>query len=112
MSDDQSVIHKQVFDLGAEPGDLVQTFEVPRTAALVAVDWDTRSLFGIALWYRFRKSHDKYTGPEYTTTWRVLVRGTGHPFMADARHLATVVRDGFAWHLLDADGGHIQWATR
>lgn len=109
---DQSVIHKQVFRLDAEPGGLVQSFEVPRTAELVAIDWDTRSHFGIALWYRFRKARDAYTGPEYTTTWRVMVRGTGDPFMAEARHLATVVRDGFAWHLFDADGRYIRWATR
>lgn len=109
---DRSVIHKQVYRLDAEPGDLVQIFEVPRTAELVAIDWDTRERFGIALWYRFRKAHDAYTGAEYTTDWRVMVRGTGDPFMAAARHLATVVRDGFAWHLLDADGQHIRWATR
>lgn len=112
MSTDKAVIHKQVFDLGAQPGDLVQTFEVPRSAELVAIDWDTRSPFGIALWYRLRVALPAYTGPTYTTTWRVMVRGTGHPFAAEARFLGTVVRDGFAWHLLDADGDHIRWAAR
>jgi hypothetical protein len=112
MMDDRSVIHKVVYRLDAEPGDLVQTFEVPRTAQLVSIDWDTRGQFGIALWYRFTQAHDAYTGPEFTTTWRLMVRGTGHSFMAEARHLATVVRDGFAWHLLDADGDHIRWARR
>jgi hypothetical protein len=108
---EMAVIHKLVFRLDAEPGDLVQTFEVPRSSELVAVDWDTRSPLGIALWYR-RRAHDGYTGPEYTTTWRVMVRGTGDCFMAEARFLATAVRDGFAWHLFDADGDHIPWTSR
>lgn len=103
---DKAVIYKQVFRLDAEPGGLVQTFEVPDTAELVAIDWDTRERFGIGLWYRVDTAR-----PSHLTTWRVMVRGTGDLFMAEARHLATVVRDGFAWHLFDADGDHIQRAA-
>lgn len=109
---DQAVIHKLIYRLDAPPINLVQSFDVPATAQLVSIGWDTREEFGIALWYRFNKPHANYSGLIYTTTWNVVVRGTGDPFAADARHLATVVRDGFAWHLLDADGDQIRWAAR
>lgn len=113
MTDDRSAIHKQVFRLAeAADGRLVQLFEVPRTAELVAIDWDTRETNGIALWYLVHLPHEAYTGPEYTTTWRVMVCGTGDVFLHSIRHLATLVRDGFAWHLFDADGDNIRRAKR
>lgn len=107
---EQAVIHKVVFDLSLvstfrELGEVadVQTFEMPIEAALVAIDWDTRNQHGIALWYR------RLVGSvDAATTWRVMVRGTGHEFPAAAGHLGTVVRDGFAWHVLDFKG-NVRW---
>jgi len=102
---EQNVIHKVVFDLGVTDNpDLVQSFHVPSDAVLVAVDWDTRNSLGIALWYV------RHTVTSWTEAppWRVMVRGTGDPFPTTAGYLATVVRGGFAWHLLDADGDRIR----
>lgn len=109
---DQSVIHKVVYRLDAPVTGLVQTFEVPHAAELVSIGWDTRGQFGIAVWYRLRLAAFLNAGGDDMTTWRLMVRGTGDPFMSEARHLATVVRDGFAWHVFDADGYHIRWAAR
>lgn len=96
---DQSVIHKQVFSLQTVGvlGTSLE-FEVPLTAELVAIDWDTRDPTGIAFWYKFPYPEDR------TTIWKLMIRGTGEPFPTDSKHLGTVVRDGFAWHIFDEEG--------
>lgn len=107
------VVHKIVYRLDVAPATgLEQTFAVPPDAELVAVGWDTRLAAGVALWYRTAGQPDGAPGvhgPE--VRWRLIVRGTGHEFPAGARHLGTVVRESFAWHLFDADGDRVRRAA-
>lgn len=104
---DMAVIHKVLYRMDLPPGtDLVQPLEVPADAELVAVGWDTRLVLAVALWYRWSPP-----GDGRRVTWHVTVAGTGHEFPADGRHLGTVVRDGFAWHLLDVGGAHVRRAA-
>lgn len=111
----RSVIHKQVIDLesiilhNALTGEDALSFEVPKDAELVDVQWDTRARHGIGFWYKTAEPDANAAGQE-VKFWRFLVVGTGHSFPTCMTHQATVVRDGYAWHILDADGGHISWA--
>lgn len=105
----QAVIHKQVVRITSAMFMERQTFEVPIDAEMVEIDWDTRELHGVAFWYKIAEPVKDAPGRE-VKFWSFYIRGTGHPFPEHARHLATVVRDGFAWHLLDADGSNINWA--
>jgi len=114
-----AVIYKQVYLL--DPEKIDQTFEVPLDARLIAIDWDTRVYLGIAFWYTFRVPEDtkKPTKPygemvavPMSLTWRITIRGTGASYPYGMTHLGTVVRDHYAWHLLDMDGNNIRWANR
>lgn len=109
MAEKMSVIHKQVISMATVMIIDVQAFEVPIDAEMCEIGWDTRDHHGIAFWYKTAAPDDIVPGQE-VKFWRFIVRGTGHPYPVNARHLATVVRDGFAWHVLDADGGNINWA--
>src|SRR3954468_3432571 len=104
-----AVIHKQVISMASSIIVDAQTFEVPHDAEMVEINWDTRDLHGIAFWYRIIQEGDDPQGHK-VKYWRFLIRGTGHLFPEECTHLATVVRDGFAWHVLDPDGDNIDWA--
>jgi hypothetical protein len=109
MAEKMSVIHKQVIRMSSVMVIDEQIFEVPIDAEMVEIDWDTRDLHGIAFWYTIELPDENAPGQE-VKYWKFMVRGTGHPYPAKATHLATVTRDSFAWHVLDADGKNINWA--
>jgi hypothetical protein len=111
MASGMAVIHKQVVKLTTAMFLERQTFEVPIDAEMVEIDWDTREFDGIAFWYKIEMPENLDELSERPVKqWSFYIRGTGHAFPEEATHLATVVRDGFAWHLLDADGSNISWA--
>lgn len=110
-----AVIHKQIIDLETVrllsplTGEEVLTFEVPIDAEMVDIQWDTKNPTGIAFWYKLFVPVEG-ARPRDTKNWKFLVAGTGHAFPECCTHLASVVRDGYAWHILDYDGGNITWA--
>lgn len=108
MADNMAVIHKQVISLSSAMFMDRQMFEVPVDAEMCEIAWDTRDLHGVAFWYKTAKPGDDASGQE-VKFWTFIIRGTGHPYPKEATHLATVVRDGFAWHILDADGKNVNW---
>lgn len=108
MAESKSVIRKQIIKLTAPALLEEQTFEVPIDAEMVEIGWDSEQLDGIAFWYMVSDSEAPFgRGVQF---WSFYVRSTGHSFPQKCTHLATVTRDGFEWHVLDADGGHIPWA--
>lgn len=108
MAEKMAVIHKQVLKLTTSMVLDRQTFEVPVDAEMVDIGWDTRELDGIAFWYKTHMPDPNSPGEE-VKYWKFFIRGTGFAYPADCTHLATVARDGFAWHVLDADGNNIEW---
>lgn len=109
MAEKQSVIHKQVISLSTAMFLNEQIFQVPIDAEMCELAWDTRDEHGIAFWYVTEKTADDIPGQE-VKFWTFLIRGTGQAYPSKATHLATVVKDGYAWHVLDADGKNINWA--
>lgn len=105
-----SVIHKHVIDLNTVMFLPQISFEVPQDAEMVDIQWDTRNPEGVGLWFRTHLVPGEYSGPIPTKMWKFIVRGTGQPFPEEARHMATVVRNGYAWHILDAEGQNVEWA--
>lgn len=102
-------IHKQVLKLTTARILDVQTFEVPIDAEMVEINWDPRQLDGIAFWYKIAVP-DEGAIDRSIKLWSFYIRRSGDVFPRGCYHLATVVRDGFAWHVLDADGDNIEWA--
>lgn len=105
---DMAVIYKQVIKLTTSMVLEHQTFVVPEDAEMVEIAWDTREFDGIAFWYKTAMP-DKNAPEPNTKYWSFFIRGTGFAYPDHCTHLATVVRDGFAWHVLDADGNNINW---
>jgi hypothetical protein len=109
------VIHKQVIVLNKDDKEKVtlqHSFEVPDDAELVDIQWDPRDPLGIAFWYtRYAEGEGpvniRKPDPQ---VWRFLLVGTGDEFPDKCTHLGTVIRDGYAVHILDYDGNNIPWA--
>jgi hypothetical protein len=104
-----STIHKQVLTLTSARILGVQTFEVPLDAEMVDIQWDPRRLDCVAFWYKISVP-DEGAAERPVKLWSFYIRRSGDVFPEGCYHLATVVRDGFAWHVLDADGNNIEWA--
>ena len=111
MPENAAVIHKQILRMTNAQILEVQTFEVPADAEMVDINWDTRQLDGIAFWYKISVDEDLEPRYQKTKAWSFYIRRTGNPFPEGCTHMATVVRDVFAWHVLDADGNNISWAA-
>jgi hypothetical protein len=109
MTNRVSVIHKQILKVIPEKFLERQVFEVPIEAAMCEIAWDPREFDGVAFWYQIDEPKETDTGNE-VKYWSFYIRRTGQPFPSACYHLATVSRDGFAWHILDADGANINWA--
>jgi hypothetical protein len=110
MAEKMAVIHKQIIKLTTSMVLDRQAFEVPVDAEMVDINWDTREFDGIAFWYKTHMPDPNAPGEE-VKYWSFFIRGTGFAYPDYCTHLATVVRDGFAWHVLDADGKNVNWES-
>ncbi len=106
------LIHKQTYLIDA--ASVTQEFAVPVNAELIAIEWDPALPNGISFWYMFEPPlNDDPQDFGATRTWVLTLRNTGQTFSAGLVHLRTLVRDGRAWHLMNAGTTtHIRWAGR